>query len=294
MKFDSYHPIINFIYFVAVIFCTIVFDHPAFLAIAYVAAFVWSVKLNGKRALVFNLWLIPCLILYVVWYASYHHFGVTNLWQNNIGNWITLESIVYGVVRGVTVVTVLMEFSCVFATVTADKVVYLLGRVSPKLSLFFSILLRSVPRIKKQVRKIDVARQGVGRGIGQGNIFQRFLHLVGLISITITWAIEHLIESAASMKSRGYSLRGRTAFSIYRFDDRDRGFVIGLIFCIMFTYMAYMTGTTNMFYNPMIIWEPITLWSVLTYLIYAVMLFLPVMLQVIGEYRFEKLREEIA
>lgn len=294
MKFDSYHPIINFVYFAAAITCTIVVDHPVFMAIPYVSAFVWSVKLNGRRALIFNLWLIPCMIAYVVWYASYHHFGVTNLWQNKIGNWITLESIVYGLVRGVTVITVIMEFSCVFAIVTADKVVYLLGRISPKLSLFLSILLRSVPRIKKQVRKTEVARQGIGQGVGQGNVFQRLIHLIRLISIMITWGIEHLVESAASMKSRGYSLKGRTAFAVYRFDDRDRGLLIGLVCCIMAVYMAYVIGETNMLYNPMIVWKPVTCWSVFFYVMYGIFLLLPVMLQMIGEYKFKKLRNGIA
>lgn len=150
MRFDSYHPIINFMYFIVVITCTVCFTHPVFLVLAYLAAFLWSVKLNGRRALVFNLCLIPCLLLYVIWYSSYHHFGVTNLWQNKIGNWITLESILVGTVCGIKTITVCMEFSCVFATVTSDKMVYLLGRISPNLSLFLSIILRSIPRIKNR------------------------------------------------------------------------------------------------------------------------------------------------
>lgn len=293
MKFDSYHPLIQFVYFVAMFTCICLFRHPVFMAIAYVSAFVWSVKLNGKKALIFNMWLIPCIFLYNAWYASYHHFGMTILWYNRIGNQMTLESIVSGFVRGVVVATVIMEFSCVFATVTSDKIVYLLGRVSPKLSLFFSILLRSVPRIKAWVRKADCARQGVGMGIGQGNLWQRFCHLMGLISITITWAVEHLIESAASMKCRGYSLKGRKAFSIYRFDDRDRCFLVGLVFCIMTTYMAHAAGETVLLYQPMILFEPITGVSLLFYVVYAGMAFLPLAMQVFGEWRFKQLQKNI-
>ncbi len=290
MKFDGYHPIIQFIYFTAVITCTIVFDHPVFLGIAYVGAFVWSIKLNGRSALIFNLWLIPCLVLYAAWYVSYHHFGVTNLWQNRIGNWITLESIVYGLVLGIKIATIFMELSCVFATVTADKAIYLLGRISPNLSLFFSILLRSVPRVKKQMQRIDMARQGIGRGVHQGNCLQRFLHWIEEVSIIITWGIEQLMESAVSMKSRGYSLKGRTAFSIYRFDNRDRGLLIGFVLCIMLTYMAYVAGFTNMFYNPVIIWKPVTVWSMFSYGIYGVLVLLPFMLQLISEWVFAKQR----
>lgn len=287
MRFDSYHPIINFIYFVVVILCTCIFQHPFFIAAAYLTGFVWSIKLNGKRAARFNLFLIPCIILYTAWYASYHHFGVTNLWANRLGNFITWESIVVGFIRGVKAAAIIMEFSCIFATVTSDKIVYLFGSISPKLSLFFSILLRSVPRIKKQMKKIDEARKGLGGGIQQGNVCQRCCHLVGLLYITIIWTTEYFIESAASMKSRGYSLKGRKAFSIYRFDNRDRCFLTGMVCCIMITYIAHMMGQTMMYYNPIIIWEPITGKAIFYVIVYGIFLLLPFLIQVYGEWKFE-------
>ena len=102
MRFDSYHPVINLIYFVSAIAFTIWFHHPVFLVISYVSAFLYSVKLNGKKALIFNLCLIPLAVLFALYYASYHHFGITNLRKNFIGNEITLESLVYGLMLGVT------------------------------------------------------------------------------------------------------------------------------------------------------------------------------------------------
>ena len=99
MKFSSYHPVINLIYFAAALAGIILFRHPVFLAISFVASFAWSVKLRGKRGLIFDLCLVPLILLYAGVYASYNHFGVTDLAANFIGNEITLESIVYGLVR---------------------------------------------------------------------------------------------------------------------------------------------------------------------------------------------------
>ena len=42
----------------------------------------------------------------------------------------------------------------------------------------------------------------------------------------MTWMLESAIETADSMKSRGYGLKGRTAFSLFTFDRRDRLAVI--------------------------------------------------------------------
>jgi energy-coupling factor transport system permease protein len=56
----------------------------------------------------------------------------------------------------------------------------------------------------------------------------RVKHGLTILSIMITWALENAIETADSMRSRGYGLKGRTAFSIYRFDRRD-GYMLGFI-----------------------------------------------------------------
>lgn len=292
MRFDSYHPMINFIYFAAAITCTICFQHPVFLAISFGCAFMYSVKLGGWKNLILNLCFVLLAVVYTAWYSFYNHFGMTNLRVNFIGNRITLEAMVYGFVRGVAVVTVLMWFCCIFKLITADKVVYLFGRISPKLSLFLSILLRTVPRIKIRAKRIETSREGIGRGIRQGNVFERLWHLLSLISILITWTLEDFLESANSMKSRGYSLRGRTAFSIYRFDNRDRGLVIAFFWCLTIIMTAVLFNQTRIYYDPVIIMNRITPMSCLFYVVYAVFLLLPMGLQSVGEYRFRQLRKK--
>ena len=290
MKFDSYHPVINFIYFAAAIAGTIMFHHPVFLAISYAAAFAYSVKLNGVRGLIFNLCLLPFMAAYALWYSYYNHFGVTILGQNFTGNDMTLESLVFGCVISVTAAAVIMWMSCVFAVVSSDTVVYLFGKISPKLSLFLSILLRSVPRIKETARRISIAQRGIGRGVGQGSILRRISNVFRLLSIMITWTMESFASSSESMKSRGYSLRGRTAFSIYRFDNRDRSFVIVIFLCLTLIVMAMLFNQTNIYYDPEIIMNRITPVSYVFYAAYAVLLLLPMGLQIAGEWKFRRLR----
>ena len=240
-----------------------------------------------------NLAFILLAFGYALRYASYEHFGVTVLTLNMIGNQITLESLVFGMVNGLIFATVCMWFCCIFMLITADKVVYLFERISPKLSLFLSILLRIVPRIKTRANHIEISREGIGRGIAQGNLWQRFLHLLLLLSILVTWTLEDFVESANSMKSRGYSLRGRTAFSIYRFDNRDRSLVIVFFWCLTLIGMAVMFYQTTIYFDPMIILNPITSMSYVFYAAYAFFLLLPMGLQIVGEYRFAKLRTTI-
>ena len=186
MGFEACHPAVNMIYFAAVIFGMLGFQHPVFLAISFLCAFAYSLKRNGTKALVFNLCLLPCIAVFALYYSSLHHFGMTVLRQNFIGNNMTVESLVYGFVLGVSLAGVMIWMSCVYSVFSSDKVVYLFGKASPRLSLFLAILLRMVPRIKGEAKRIHTARRGLGKGIDQGNLWQRMKNGIRIFSMLIS------------------------------------------------------------------------------------------------------------
>lgn len=288
MKFDSYHPAINFIFFTAVITMAIYFNQPIFLIISYLCPFIYSVKLNGVRAVIFNVMVIPCIILYTLIYSGYNHFGVTELGINFIGNKITLEAVITGVAIGISLASVIMWLSCVHKLVTSDKVIYLFGRVSPKFSLFLSILFRMVPRIKEKAIKINTAQKCIGKGIDQGNLFVRIHNFIRLVSIIIAWTMENFVETSNHMKSRGYTLKKRTAFSIYRFDYRDRSVVIAMFTCISIVLVGVLFDQTRILYNPEFIMNKITPLSFVFYGVYAALCLMPLALQTYYEIKWER------
>ena len=290
MGFERCHPAVNLIYFAAVVAAMITFQHPVFLAVSFLCAFAYSIKRGGWKSLMFNLCLLPLIAAFALYYSSYTHFGMTVLQQNFVGNNTTLESLVYGIVLGISVAGVCIWFSCLYSVFTTDKVVYLFGKVSPRLSLFLAILLRMVPRIKKEAKRINMAQQGIGKGVNQGNFFTRLHNGIRIFSMLITWTIDSLTVSSESMRSRGSDLRGRKAFSIYRFDNRDRFFVIGLFLCLTLTMMAVLLGQTDMVYDPRIIWTDV---SPILCIGYAVLCLMPLGLEIWTEYRFQKARKSL-
>ncbi len=293
MGFECYHPAINLIYFTAVIVGSVLFKQPVFLAISYFSAFAYSVKRNGWRSVVFNLCLLPFVLLFAMYYSGYHHFGITNLGENFIGNKMTLESLVYGLVLGLIAAIFMMWMSCVHSVFTADKVVYLFGKVSAHASLFLAIVLRMVPRCKAQLKKIAVARKSVGYGAGQGNVWRRIRNSIAIFSMLITWLLESFSTIADSMRCRGYGLKKRTAFSIYRFDNRDRSFVVTIFICLTLTAMGCLLNQTRMSFDPKIVYTPITSMSFLFYGGYLCLCLLPMILEIVGEWQFKHKRERL-
>lgn len=293
MGFEQCHPAIQFSYFAIVMFGILSFRHPVFLCISFFGVFAYSVKKNGRRAVLFNLALLPLILIFALYYSSYTHFGVTVWKQNFIGNNMTLESFVYGIVRGGSYASLVIWFSCVYAVFSSDKVVYLFGKLSPRLSLFLAILLRMVPRVKGEIKKINLAQSGIGKGIGQGNPLERMRNGLRVFSMTVTWTIDSLTTASESMQSRGSILRGRTAFSIYRFDHRDRAYAIGMFTCMTITFMGRMLGQTEMVYQPRIVMVPVTAMSFFFYAGYGIFCFMPLGLEIWTEHCFRKVRKRL-
>ena len=128
----------------------------------------------------------------------------------------------YGAAAAVMLASVVLWFSSYNEVMTSDKFVYLFGRVIPALSLVLSMSLRFIPKFKAQMQTVSEAQACIGRDTKNGSVLRRVGNAVKIFSTLVTWSLENAIETADSMRSRGYGLPGRTAFSIYRFDDRDK------------------------------------------------------------------------
>lgn len=246
MQFQSYHPVIHLVYFAAVISFGLLFNHPCFLLCTYVCAFICSIRIVGRKSVIYNFLLLLFAFAFTVFYSSYTHFGVTVLTVNIIGNRITLEALIRGAVIGIKAATLLMWFNVLHSVMTTDEIVYLFERISPKLSLYLAILLRMAPCINEERKRIRCARRSAG--IRQNPV----IGFLSGVSILISWSAERFSDSADSMRSRGYTLKGRTAFSIYRFDNRDRAIVVFMFSLITVLIMAMILGDTAAIYSSLI------------------------------------------
>lgn len=292
-SFSSFHPLVNFIYFLAVIVFSMFFMHPVFLAISLICSIFYSVYLNGYKALKFNLmFMLPMLLFFAVMNPVFSHEGVTTLIYIN-DNPITLESIVYGVAAATMFVSVVIWFSCYNAVMSSDKFIYLFGRIIPALSLVLSMVLRLVPKLKAQIKVISNTQKCIGRDVSNGNILARAKNGMKIISILTTWALENAIETADSMKSRGYGLKGRTSFSNFRFDARDSMALIAMAALIVIILFGSAIGENNIVYFPQIIVKPITGMSILIYIAYGGLCLLPLIINILEDIKWARMKSKI-
>lgn len=255
--FSSYHPTVGFLFFGEVLVFAMCFMDPFSLASTLICAIGYGLYLNGAKALRFQIFaMLPLMLMAAVVNPVFNHRGVTILAYLPSGNPLTLESILYGLAAAVMLWAVISWFSCYHVVMTSDKFIYLFGRGIPALSLVLSMTLRFVPRFKAQLHTVVQAQRCVGRDISSGPLIARLRNAVAIVSVLVTWSLERAIGTADSMKSRGYGLPGRTAFSIYRFERRDKVALGWLGLCGLVILAAWLSGGFAWRYFPAI--EPIS------------------------------------
>ena len=214
-RFAKYHPLVNFLYFTLVIGFSMVLTHPLAQGISLACAIIYAVQAEGRKVVLCTLkWCLPIMLLTAFMNPAFSHEGITILLYFPTGNPLTLESILYGLSAGVMIATVMLWFVNFNRVITSDKFIYLFGRIIPAMSLVLSMTLRFIPKFKSQLNSVVDAQKSIGRDISEGSLWQRTKIAITVLSIMVTWALENSIETADSMKSRGYGLKGRTAFSI--------------------------------------------------------------------------------
>lgn len=289
--FYKYHPFINFYYFTFVIVCSMFFTHPAFILISLILSFVYSIYLLGKKSIKFNIiGLFPLLIFMAMLNPMFNHAGVTILWYLKDGNPMTLESIIYGIIAASMFISVIMWFSCYNEIMTSDKFIYIFGKIIPKLSLIFSMVLRFVPKFKNQIKVISNGQKAIGRDMSQGNIIRRAKNGIKILSILVTWALEDAIETADSMKARGYGLKGRSSFSIFKFEKRDKIAASFMIFFSLVIIAGKIYGINRIVYFPEIKMSRNTTFSVVVDICYFAFCIIPIIADFIEEIKWQKIR----
>ncbi len=295
-KLDTFgrcHPIINFLYFGLVLVFSMFFMHPACLAVSMCTAITYSIYLSGKKAVRFSLiYMLPLLLLAALINPAFNHEGATILAYLPSGNPLTLESITYGIAAACMLIAVITWFRCYSEVMTADKFVYLFGRILPSLSLLLSMALRFIPKFRAQLTVVSDAQRWLGRDVSAGSVPQRLRNAITILSIMLTWAMENAIETADSMKSRGYGLPGRTAFSIYRFDRRDRTVLLWLLGCGVYMSVGWITGALYFRYFPTIKGMAMGAYPVSILLVYLALCLTPVLLNIREDRKWTRLQSQ--
>jgi len=279
--FKEYHPIVNFIFFAFVIGFSMFFMHPVCLGISFICGFAYLIVLKGiGNAGKYLLFMLPVMAITALINPAFNHAGATVLAYLPTGNPLTLESIIYGLCASVMLMSVLDWFSCYNRVMTSDKFMYLFGNLIPALSLVISMTLRFVPKFSEQLKTVTKAQRCMGRDMTNGSITERAGHGLHILSVMVSWTLENAVEAADSMKSRGYGVAKRSAFSIYHFDEKDAKACLYIAVLGVYTLVGSLLGCVDFVYFPTIRAAKISFLGASTFVSYFALCAMPVIIEI--------------
>ena len=289
--FGDYNPIAVFVCLMSCAGIAMFTFNPVIIILSLAgAAVLWFVRMgrdNMKSHLLYAAMLavLPLLNMLV------SHRGATVLLVVN-HNPVTLESLVYGILSAMLLVSALYWFRSFSQIMTSDRILYLLGRISPRLALVVSMALRFIPLFGRQAKKIDNAQRVMGL-YKEDNIVDTVKGKLTVFSILVTWGLENGITTADSMTARGYGTARRTSFSLFRFRRSD-GILTAVTLMLLGGCIAGIArGGADFSCYPEISDVPCGAGSLMVYICYGIMAMLPTIIEAEVKIRWHSLKSAI-
>ena len=284
-RFHGYNPLTVALYYLGVTAITMFTMDPVILTLSLTASLINYCLYagGGAKPHVFTavLFLILSLINPIV-----NHNGATVLFYLN-DRPITAEATLYGIAAAVMVCASLYWLRLFAKAMTSDKLLYLFGRFSPKISLILSMSIRYVELLRHRWRKIQQAQKALGL-YGDGNLIDALRGRMRVLSILITWALENGVITAESMDARGYGTSRRTSFALYKIRLAD-----GVLILILAAFAAVAIGgisTSSVTWYPAISMELCRPLSIAGYICFGILAILPVIINTKEAVRWRCLR----
>lgn len=201
-KLERMHPAVGFLYLLGILGITAFAGSPVVVAESLAGALLLAAlsgRLRGAG------WTAAVAAAAALVNFLFVHNGATALFF--VGDMaFTLEALIYGAFTGTMLAAVCLWGSNAVKYVTSDKYIWLFGRILPAAGLVLSCAIRFIPLFVRRTREfIAVQRCTTVRGY------------LRAFSASVGYSAEQAMDSALSMRARGYGTARRTSFSLYRF-----------------------------------------------------------------------------
>lgn len=289
--FEKYNPFVSFFYFFAVLFVVMFCQNPVFTFLSFLGAASLFWLLNGRRYWRSHIGYLCAFVVMVLLNFLFSHNGATVLFVLN-DNPITKEALYFGLAASGGIIAALYWFRCFTQVMTSDRLMYLLGFLSPKASLLFSMSLRFVPLFQRQAKTIARAQKAIGCR-GDESLYDTFRNKTRVFSALTTYGLESGIITSESMAARGFGSGKRTFYRLFSFAAFDWVFLACTGGLWVFTVLAATGGRLDFVFYPLFSAPPLTATAAAAYFSYFVLVFLPLFLEAGERLKWKYLHSKI-
>ncbi|MBQ7445632.1 MAG: energy-coupling factor transporter transmembrane protein EcfT [Clostridia bacterium] len=249
-RFRLFHPVTKIIFF-AVLFGIAMFSENPVIRLLSLAGAIVALGVSGmpaKKLLKIIAGGIFTVLIMGPVNCIISHEGKTVLFKIFTMK-ITAEAFWFGLSAGTMIVGTAIW--CIFLTDETDTedLVFSLGRILPGISSVITVTLRYIPEIIKKFRETYTAQKMLG--VFKDKKFFARAAISSKIFMSVTErSIENAMDTAATMRARGYGLRKRVPSGVRKWRNRDTLTVILCAICAGAFAAGEITGSFGFTFYP--------------------------------------------
>ena len=257
--FSLLHPVVLLLFCVMAIGVSMSLFHPVYTLLSLFCAMACFGFLRGAGALGRALKGAVILAVGVAVINPLINQRGVRVWFYLFDRVITVESALFGLCSGCALAAALLWFGAASALISEDQFLFLFSRFLPGVSLMLAMTMKLVPVTRYKIRCIEAARRGLGGSDGE-SARQKLEEGVRTCSILLEWSMEDSIDTADSMRARGFGTGPRSfmrIFSWHRWDAFVAAVLLALSGACIFGMARYGAGFR--FFPKLIsegLWEP--------------------------------------
>ena len=236
MKITRIHPAIFIVYFLILIIFAFLFNNPYYV-ITYGILILTLIALQGSISEIKSTTkvFLPVILFITLLNTIFTHVGDTHIYIFG-SYYVTFEALVYGVIMAVTFFLVTLTFIAYNTYVSYQDMLYVFSKKYPNLSMIIIMSLRFVPLIQKRSNELLELSKLKNRNEDL-KFTEKTSELIQNLGLVVSWSLEEAMQSASSMKSRGYNIAKRTSYLRYDFNKID----------VLLTVLILVTATISVY-----------------------------------------------
>lgn len=227
--FERFHPLVTFSYYLGALAMFMLMLHPIFLASFLLVVFV--IHFIHDRCRTLQRWfffMIATGLMIIILNPIFIERGRTLLFEV-WGHRFTLEAFMFGVTSALSIVGVIALFVSFNEMMTPNKLLYLFAKFLPQFAILLMLTLRFIPLMRRRLDEISAVQASKGISVREGTWGQKAKAGLLYVQVLLTYSLEEAIQTADSMKARGYGQGARSTYEYFRFKKKD---AIALIFLV--------------------------------------------------------------
>lgn len=274
-SFKNLNPYLNLVYFIFSIVLLYSSENPIIVGLFLIIILVINLKFCTQNFSQYIKIFLLMSLLVVLINPLVSHRGLTIMFYIGYTP-ITLESILYGVIGGIKLFSLLLLGNYFNATMDYERLSYVLSPLGNNLSLIISLSVKFIPEYLEKIKNIKDTQKTKGINIEEGSRVERAKGISHILNAFFFITLEQGITTIKAIKSRGYLNRDKRKKKTIRLKNIDYIFsgVCGL--CIAVILILKESYRYEIY--PKVAPITINIGSIIAIIAHAIFLSMPILL----------------